>query len=195
MCQRLLGGPRSSRPMMTLLEVTTQNSLPSVAKRTPADVGKLLATSIWHHIYSLNHILIFVASFTDLLSQRSQRGFVFQNPDEDRCHPDPDPLENILSFNLTHWTHSLFRCAGSDKDSTGGMDRLIPLIAKLQELLGVVGKLNLGQTVDLPQIVVVGSQRHRLALRALHSAPFAVWPVPRCPEPLQTRAQCFCNLR
>ena len=39
------------------------------------------------------------------------------------------------------------------------MERLIPLIAKLQEMLGVVGKLNLGQTVDLPQIVVVGSQR------------------------------------
>lgn len=46
------------------------------------------------------------------------------------------------------------------------MDRLIPLIAKLQELLGVVGKLNLGQTVDLPQIVVVGSQRHSLALHS-----------------------------
>jgi len=38
------------------------------------------------------------------------------------------------------------------------MERLIPLIGKLQEVLGVVGKLNLGQSVDLPQIVVVGSQ-------------------------------------
>eukprot|EP00658_Telonema_sp_P-2_P037756 TRINITY_DN2713_c0_g2_i2.p1 TRINITY_DN2713_c0_g2~~TRINITY_DN2713_c0_g2_i2.p1 ORF type:complete len:539 (+),score=171.82 TRINITY_DN2713_c0_g2_i2:30-1619(+) len=38
------------------------------------------------------------------------------------------------------------------------MDRLVPLVAKLQEVLGIVGKLHLGQAVDLPQIVVVGSQ-------------------------------------
>eukprot|EP00656_Telonema_subtile_P000178 TRINITY_DN1008_c0_g1_i4.p1 TRINITY_DN1008_c0_g1~~TRINITY_DN1008_c0_g1_i4.p1 ORF type:complete len:304 (-),score=55.88 TRINITY_DN1008_c0_g1_i4:29-940(-) len=38
------------------------------------------------------------------------------------------------------------------------MERLVPLVAKLQEVLGIVGKLHLGQAVDLPQIVVVGSQ-------------------------------------
>jgi len=48
--------------------------------------------------------------------------------------------------------------ADSDIVAAMGMKRLIPLIQKLQDVLGVVGKLNLGQVVDLPQIVVVGSQ-------------------------------------
>lgn len=51
------------------------------------------------------------------------------------------------------------RCVFPSLSSQSAPHRLIPLVGKLQEVLGVVGKLNLGQTVDLPQIVVVGSQR------------------------------------
>ena len=43
-------------------------------------------------------------------------------------------------------------------ESSLGFKSLVPLIQKVQEALGTVKQLNLAQMVDLPQIVVIGSQ-------------------------------------
>jgi dynamin 1-like protein len=42
----------------------------------------------------------------------------------------------------------------SSTDPKCKMDQLIPIVNKLQDVFGAIGQ----QTVDLPQIVVVGSQ-------------------------------------